>query len=180
MKPILKEILPNQVYLIENLLTSEECDEYIKYINIKEIEQLEKYPSKGYNKPRYIGYVENQEQANEFWNKLKDVVPQEYNGRKLKRILDIVPVAKYKNPGTDGTTIHTDIIHSDDIVYASVIYLNDDFEEGETGVFTDNDILIHKTTPKKGDGILFHIKMRHRGYPTKGEKYIIRPRICYT
>lgn len=177
--PHLVEVIPDKVYLLKNILTPDECQKYIDYINENEIEQAQRLPCKSYN-PRYIDYLANEQQSREFWDKLKDIVPQNYQGRQLKKVLDIVPVAKYRAPESDGTTIHTDRIHADDIVYAIVFYLNDDFEGGETSIYPDDsDVPLITNKAKRGDGIIFHIKMRHRGHPTKGEKYIIRPRLCY-
>lgn len=177
--PSLVEVVPDKIYLLKNILTPEECDKYIKYINENEIEQAQRLPCKTYN-PRYVDYLKNDQQSIEFWEKLNGIVPQMYQGRTLKRVLDIVPVAKYRFPESDGTTIHTDFVHANDIVYAVVLYLNDNFEGGETSVYPDDsDIPIITNKAKQGDGIIFHISMRHRGHPTKGEKYIIRPRLCY-
>lgn len=172
------EIIPDKVYLLKNILTPEECKRYIDYINECEIDQSKRLPCKIYN-PRYVDHLKNEQLAQEFWEKLNTIVPQFYKGRPLKRVSDIVPVAKYRHPKSEGTTIHTDTIHVDDIVYAVVLYLNDDFEGGETSIYSDDDELLIKNNAKKGDGIIFHISMRHRGHPTVGEKYIIRPRLCY-
>ena len=60
--------------------------------------------------------------------------------------------------------------------YTFLIYLNDDFEGGETefeGLFT--------VAPKKGSALVFHHPLRHEGKTLiSGLKYVLRTDIMYT
>ena len=56
------------------------------------------------------------------------------------------------------------------------IFLNDDFEGGETDfLFDDKQTLRFSAKPKAGRAMLFYSQQYHRGNKvTKGEKYLLR------
>lgn len=59
--------------------------------------------------------------------------------------------------------------------FSFLIYLNNDFEGGET-YFEEGTTII----PKQGDALLFHHPLRHEGRPIiSGTKYVLRTDIMY-
>ena len=62
--------------------------------------------------------------------------------------------------------------------YTLLIYLNEDFEDGKTIYYLDNNTKIIK--PKTGMAVLFDISIPHSVEKVMGEKWIIGAKIQYT
>ena len=175
------------IFVIDNFLNSEECDFYISEIKIAEKEKARKFAE--------VCDFYNHKQINTsltdfFWNKLKQTLPKKYVDKKgdiweIQKPSKYVASAHYKKG--EQFNIHTDtgiFDDNDDTIrskFTTLIYLNSDFEGGETAFFNDN--LKNTTTvvkPKKGKMLLFDIDLWHSALPIdKGDKYWIGFELMY-
>ena len=131
--------------------------------------------------------------ANSLFEKLKTHIPNTYLGFNLLYINDHFRFSKYNVGGIfplhkDGTNYDAGRVeeydgYSTESIFTLNIFLNDDFEGGETDFFetdqTNNEDHIMKlrfsVTPKTGRGALFYAKQYHRGNEVSVPyKYLIR------
>ena len=149
-----------EIIEIPDLFNNEVCDLYIDKIN---------------NHDRKISFSSTTMfESNKFYNKnissfifdkLKDKV-------KVNKLNPLVLTAKY-NPG-EQSHLHLDPPFDDEVKYTLLIYLNDNFEGGETKFYDDDFKLIKIVSPKKGKGLLFDINLFHQGETVvSGNKYWI-------
>ncbi|BFO65573.1 2OG-Fe(II) oxygenase [Chryseobacterium sp. KCF3-3] len=116
--------------------------------------------------------------AEELFNKATEFLPQEHDGYQILNFNEMLRVYKYA-PGQqfkmhrDGSYIRNEREKS---FYTFMIYLNDDFEGGETefeNLFT--------VAPKKGTALIFHHPLRHEGKTLiSGLKYVLRTDVMYS
>ena len=165
----MKTIVSNKIYTFDNFLTTIECDDFIKQIDTKS--NTTNFTNNGqFKNDKYIDIKLSQH----FYDKIKS-----YNSKlELLRPNKLIMTAKYQpdqqfNIHTD-TGLFYDKINQEKSMYTLLIYLNDNYDEGET-VFYDNQFTeTVKIIPKKGMGLLFHIDEFHRGNVVKnGKKYWI-------
>lgn len=178
-----KTILHPEIFLIENFLTNEECDHYIELTKDKVFEEAKinmqgrQVMSKGIrNNDRLI--VFDNKLAENLFQKASGFLPQTHKNYKVTGFNEMFRIYKY-SPGQrfkmhrDGSYIRNEHEKS---FYTFLIYLNDDFEGGETefeGLFT--------VAPKKGSALVFHHPLRHEGKTLiNGLKFVLRTDIMYT
>jgi len=163
------------LYSIDNVLTSDECQKYMDLFNDpKKVELIN---------DKHRKYYRVQFQDKELANKLYEMV-KSYIPKKIKKISvgmnSFIRLSKYEPGQFFG--IHKDGINFDqenkkNMSYATLnIFLNDDFEGGET-IFYENDkkTLTMKCKPKSGRGSFFYSQQFHEGAKlTKGYKYLLR------
>jgi len=156
---------------INNFLTFEECDKFIDQIDNKK--NINEFTNSTYAKTDK--YISN-DLANYFYEKIK-----EKNISELQDVIrpnNLIMTAKY-DPGMEFG-IHTDTglyynkKENISSKYTVLVYLNDDFEHGETifydNYFTETDIV----KPIKGTCIIFNMTIFHKGAKVeKGYKYWI-------
>lgn len=109
-------------------------------------------------------------------------LPKELRGKKLSCLNPMFRYLKY-SPGNYFRP-HYDLTHTDEFGRVSLItvqiYLNDDFTGGETAFYNDNERIIYKHVPKKGDIILFDQCLEHAGLQVvEGTKYSVRTDVMY-
>ena len=64
--------------------------------------------------------------------------------------------------------------------FTFLIYLNDDFEGGQTNFYNDEGDLLHSVAPKTGSALVFWHPMLHEGaIVDKGRKYVLRTDVMY-
>jgi hypothetical protein len=64
--------------------------------------------------------------------------------------------------------------------YTLNIFLNTEFDGGQTEFYNDRKELVYQAVPKPGFGVLFDRAIWHRGNKvSKGYKYLLRTDICY-
>lgn len=177
-----KTELHPQIFLIEDFLTAEACDEYIAMAEGKVFEEAQinvhgrQMMSKGIrNNDRLM--VFDHDLAEDFFRKAEQFLPQEHEN-KLQNFNEMFRVYKY-TPGQrfkmhrDGSYIRNEHEKS---FYTFMIYLNDDFEGGETefeNLFT--------VAPKKGSALVFYHPLRHEGkILVSGKKYVLRTDVMYS
>lgn len=178
-----KTELHPQIFLIENFLTDEECDHYIELTQNQVFEEAkinmhgEQLMNKGVrNNDRLMIFDKNL--AEKLFNKAIDFLPETYEDYRILDFNEMFRVYKY-SPGQrfkmhrDGSYIRNETEKS---FYTFMIYLNDDFEGGETefeNLFT--------VAPKKGSALVFHHPLRHEGKALiNGLKYVLRTDIMYS
>lgn len=172
-----------QIFLIKDFLTESECDHYISLSQEKVFEEAKinvfgrQQMNKGIrNNDRLM--IFDTAIAEEFFNKAEEFIPQEHDGYQILNFNEMLRVYKYA-PGQrfkmhrDGSYIRNEREKS---FYTFMIYLNDDFEGGETefeNLFT--------VAPKKGTALVFHHPLRHEGKTlVSGLKYVLRTDIMYS
>lgn len=156
------------IYELENFCSDVECARYIEQID--NTETCVPFTDTG-------KFLNNKwtdaELAHVFYEKLKT-----YGIAGILRPNTIVMSGKYVTG--DSFSLHTDTglyynkIEGEKSRWTLLIYLNDDFDGGETVFYDDNWRITKSITPKKGHAILFDIDLWHKGNPvTRGAKYWI-------
>ena len=106
-------------------------------------------------------------------------VPAEMFGQNLIGVNERIRCYRYKTGmrfalHADGAFVRNDQEMS---FYSYLVYLNDDFEGGETKFFTEPEVVI---TSKTGGGLLFQHPLIHEGSEVKsGMKYVARTDMIY-
>lgn len=116
--------------------------------------------------------------AEDLFNKAAQLLPQDHDNYKILNFNEMFRVYKY-SPGQqfkmhrDGSYIRNE---NEKSFYTFLIYLNDDFEGGETefeNLFT--------IIPKKGAALIFYHPLRHEGKTLiSGLKYVLRTDVMYS
>ncbi|MDW9381278.1 2OG-Fe(II) oxygenase [Chryseobacterium sp. JV558] len=178
-----KTELHPQIFLIEDFLNETECDHYISLSQEKVFEEAKinvfgrQQMNKGVrNNDRLM--IFDEAIAEDLFKKASEFLPQEYDGYQLLNFNEMLRIYKY-SPGQqfkmhrDGSYIRNEKEKS---LFTFMIYLNDDFEGGETefeNLFT--------VEPKKGTALIFHHPLRHEGKTLmSGLKYVLRTDIMYS
>jgi hypothetical protein len=172
-----------QIFLIEDFLTETECDQYINLSQEKVFEEAKinvfgrQHMNKGVrNNDRLMIFDETM--AEDLFKKASEFLPKEHDGYQLLNFNEMLRVYRYASGQRfkmhrDGSYIRNEREKS---FYTFMIYLNDDFEGGETefeNLFT--------VAPKKGTALIFHHPLRHEGKTlTSGQKYVLRTDIMYS
>lgn len=177
-----KTELHPQIFLIEDFLTWEECDQYI---NLSEEKQFEEAKINVFGRQLMNKGVRNNDRlmifdeklAENLFEKAVEFLPQKHEGYSVENFNEMLRVYKYA-PGQqfkmhrDGSYIRNEKEKS---LYTFMIYLNDDFEGGETefeNLFT--------VAPKKGTALVFYHPLRHEGKTLiSGLKYVLRTDVMY-
>ena len=115
--------------------------------------------------------------AETLWNRVKEVVPEKMEDYTVTGLNEMFRIYKY----TKGQRfkMHRDGSYQrnkkERSFFSFIIYLNDDFEGGETDfrkLFT--------IKPEEGSALLFHHPYRHEGKEILlGTKYVLRTDIMY-
>jgi len=160
---------------IDNILTEEECQYFISLFDDKNLVEDINDKHRKYHRVQ----ITNQEVADRFYEKAFPRLP-----KKIKKIADgmndHIRLSKYDAGQFFG--IHKDGINFDPnnknrMSYATLnIFLNDDFEGGET-TFYEKDKVTKRfvCVPKAGRGALFYSQQFHEGNKIiSGNKFLIR------
>lgn len=178
-----KTELHPQIFLIEDFLSPDACDEYIAMAQGKVFEEAKinmhgkQLMSKGIRNNDRLMVFDN-DLAEDLFNKAVEFLPLHHEDYKLKDFNEMFRVYKY-SPGQrfkmhrDGSYIRNE---NEKSFYTFLIYLNDDFEGGETefeNLFT--------VAPKKGSALVFYHPLRHEGKTLiSGLKYVLRTDVMYS
>jgi len=178
-----KTELHPQIFLIEDFLTSEACDEYMA---MAEREVFEEAKINMNGRQMMSKEIRNNDRlmvfdnvlAENLFRKTAELLPQEHENYKLQGFNEMFRVYKY-SPGQrfkmhrDGSYICNEHEKS---FYTFMVYLNDGFEGGETefeNLFT--------VAPKKGSALVFYHPLRHEGkILISGKKYVLRTDVMYS
>jgi prolyl 4-hydroxylase len=192
--PIKVTVVPGTHYLkvLDNLFTKNECNNFIMKANNIVTEGKNKawhYPDTGGNYMRVI--MVDRALAINIWDRLKlaNCLPDKYGSWKLLYINDYFRFSRYRTGGkfpihTDGQNYDVgrpDITNEATIsLFTLNIFLNDDFDGGETDFFEpalSNAKLRYSVKPKAGKAALFWYNQLHRGNEVKSIdsfKYLLR------
>lgn len=160
-----KTELHPQIFLIEDFITDEECDHYIDLTQDKDFEESKinvhgnQLMNKGVRNNDRLMVFDN-DLAKNLFQRANKFLPQTHEDDKILDFNEMFRIYKY-SPGQrfkmhrDGSYIRNEREKS---FYTFMIYLNDDFEGGETefeNLFT--------VAPKKGSALVFYHPLRHEG-----------------
>lgn len=176
------EKLEDHIYVVDNFLSHEECDELIAKSEKKKYKEA-KVNLRGRqvlmttvrNNLRVM--YKDRGYAEELWGKIKEHVPQQIGYNHAIGLNEMLRFYKYEKGHRfkmhrDGSYRRNETEASQ---YSFLIYLNDDFAGGET-VFQSGTII----RPKKGSALLFLHGLRHEGAVLRdGTKYVLRTDIMY-
>lgn len=182
--------LNDYVFTVDRFLTPSECD---KYIEISEDFGFEEATVTGPQGKVLLKEVRNNERvmfqnreiAEWLWGRAQDFVPAEYEGRAAVGVNELLRFYRY-DPGQQFNW-HQDFPFERDSGEKSyltfLIYLNDDFEGGETSFedsYSEESFDEFSVVPKQGMALFFEHATHHKGEPvTTGRKYVLRSDVMY-
>lgn len=169
--------------IIDNFLTQEECDELIQLGEDSGFELSKIRTAQGdiirediRNNSRFI-IKDDGTMGEELFEKVREYLPQELGGWKLKGLNEQVKIYKY----TKGQQfkMHRDAPYvrndNEQSFITMMVYLNEGFVGGDT-FFMDKQV-----KPETGKCLLFWQDQLHAGMEvTEGVKYAIRTDVMYT
>ena len=172
----------NDVFTIQNLWSPATCQQFIQKSERAGFEKALVNTIDGPVKMEDFRnndrlFWEDEDLAEQIWQEIEAFVPcdlGEYQAIGLNELFRF-----YRYDVNQQFNWHYDAPYqrnqNEQSFYTFMIYLNEDFEGGETA--------FHglKVAPKIGDGLLFFQELEHAGLPvTKGRKYILRTDIMYS
>jgi len=172
-------------HIEKDFLTKEECVGFIEFAESQGFEEaLIETKAKGQvmnkdmrDNDRHIW--EARDLATQLWELIKPLVPVEVDGWEATGLNERFRLYRYKDGQQfkvhpDGSFKRNDNEHSK---ITAIVYLNDDFEQGETEFVMPHEIV----KPETGSMLLFAHGQLHKGNPVpKGTKYVLRTDVMYT
>ncbi|MDH7444316.1 2OG-Fe(II) oxygenase [Aquimarina sp. 2201CG14-23] len=177
-----KTVLHPEIFLIEEFLSKEMCDHFIEKGEQVSFEEAKvsidgrQVMVKGVRNNQRIMF-KDQLLADKIWKQLEPYVEQDFEVYKAHGLNEMFRIYKYEEGQRfkmhrDGSYKRNEKECS---FFSFLIYLNDDFEGGET--YFEEGVTI---MPKLGEALLFHHPLRHEGKPiVSGTKYVLRTDIMY-
>lgn len=173
--------ISNEIYIIQNFWNKEKCDDFIKqtedkgYRNATIDSGMGQRVVKSVRNNKRVMYIDTDLVA-DIWKDLSQYVPQTIGNSAVIGLNEMFRFYRY-NPGEEFKR-HRDQSfvrnNQEASYYTFMIYLNDNFEGGET-TFADKTI-----RPVTGTGLIFLHSLEHAGDPVKkGVKYVLRTDIMY-
>ena len=176
-----KEKIAEDIWVIDNFLTKDDCD---YHIHASESIGYEFAKVNIDGKQTIMPSVRNNQRVLLF-----DEVMAEALWERLAPFIDSYPIAKpiglnemwryYKYVPGERFKMHRDGSHKrnekEESFLTLIIYLNDDFEGGETGFMREFEV-----KPKAGRALIFDHQIRHEGKALEtGTKYVLRTDIMF-
>lgn len=169
------------IFTIKDFLSTEECDRLIRFSEtagfqaaVVETEKGAKLIPELRNNERLL--CKDEELAQKLWNKLSGFAPAQIGNSVAVGLNELFRYYKYGPGQKFNKHIDESFIRSDTEAsyYTFMIYLNDDFEGGETRFDTIS------VKGEKGMGLIFLHSLPHEGAAViKGVKYVLRTDIMY-
>jgi prolyl 4-hydroxylase len=171
-------------WTVPTILRPDECDLYIQ--KMKSTQEAEVAPITGKTGEVIDTKVrsntrlmyDDQAWANELGARLKENIPQTLMGRRFAHVNERIRLYRYASGQKHGSHWDTPVELADkrETLLTLVLYLNDNFEGGET-VFDE----LNKTIkPQPGLALLFQHRVLHTATPvTAGEKFVMRSDVFY-
>lgn len=182
--------LTEAVFTVEDFLTNQECDQYIQFSEEEGYEDALLNSPQGQvlrtrvrNNQRVL--FMNQVMADSLWERAKDFVPTEIDERLAVGVNELLRFYRYDYG--QQFDWHQDIAYERDNGEKSfltfMIYLNDDFDGGETS-FDDScsqdSFEPFSVAPLKGMALFFEHPTFHAGeMVSNGRKYVLRSDVMY-
>jgi len=182
--------LTDCVFTVDQFFTREECDQYIRISEDFGYEDALVSSPAGQvlrtdirNNQRVM--FRNDEIAGFLWERAADFVPTEFEGRPAIGVNEMLRFYRY-DPGQQFNW-HQDFPFERDNGERSfltfMIYLNDDFEGGETSFedsFSDEPFEPFSVVPQTGMALFFEHGTYHIGeLVSRGRKYVLRTDVMY-
>lgn len=175
-------------FLLHNVLSKQECEEYIKITEEKGFETA--LVNIGGGRQRMMTDVRNSdrciidsfEESNKIWQRIKPFIPAVWKGHRVLGLNERLRFLRY-DPGQyflphfDGMYLRENGERS----YITMqLYLNEGFEGGSTTFMSRDEHDRKEVVPKTGTALVFEHKILHEGSVlTKGRKYAVRSDIMY-
>lgn len=185
-----EEWLTDTIFIVKDFFTPEECEEHIRLSEEIGYEDALLTSPQGNvlrtdirNNQRVLHRDEGI--AELIWERACDLVPTEYEGHHACGINELIRFYRYD--AGQQFEWHQDFPFERDNGEQSyltlMIYLNDDFEGGETSFddsCSEESFDAFQVTPKKGMALFFEHGNHHKGEPvTQGRKYVLRTDVMY-
>lgn len=182
--------LTDEVFIVEDLLSPDECEEYIELSESLGYEDALVTSPVGQvlrtdirNNQRVI--YDDLELAKEFWQRIEDLVPTKEENYWAVGVNERFRFYRY-DPGQqfnwhqDGSFERDS---SERSFWTFMMYLNDEFEGGETSFndsYSDKPFADFQVIPQTGMALFFKHSIYHKGKPVlRGRKYILRTDVMY-
>jgi hypothetical protein len=169
------------IFTIDNFLTGKECDalivksEKIGYEEAKVTTDRGEKVLKEYRNNNRVLHTDF-ELAEKLWNALKSFVPSQLGNSQAVGLNELFRFYKYESGQQFKKHRDQSFIRNENEAsyFTFMIYLNDDFEGGET---TFNNLAIK---PQQGTALIFLHDLEHEGSEIKtNKKYVLRTDIMY-
>ncbi|MES2513133.1 MAG: 2OG-Fe(II) oxygenase [Bacteroidota bacterium] len=169
------------LYLIEDFLSSQECDDLILWSEQKGYEDAK---VQMYGKQVMLKAVRNNSRITfvdfdlsaRIWEKFKPFAVDKFANSEVLGLNEMFRFYKYENGQRFKRHIDGSYIRNNEEAsyFTLMIYLNDDFEGGST-TFQNSEV-----KPKKGTALVFYHGMKHAGEEIQsGTKYVLRTDVMY-
>lgn len=183
---IISELDVTRPYIFEipDVLTADECRNWIDRIRSIGTEAATINSARGAevdsqirNNRRLI--LDDNEWAAILFERVKENVPPEIHGMTLAGVNERLRCYEYEAghrfaPHSDGVFVRSDNERS---CYTYMVYLNEEFEGGETRFFVEPEVVIK---PKTGSSLFFQHPIIHEGSEVfAGVKYVLRTDLIY-
>lgn len=183
--------LCDSVFVVDDFLTPEECEEYIALSEDLGYEDALVSSPQGLvlrkdvrNNERVM--FEGPDIAARLWRRAQDFVPVEFDGRSAVGVNELFRFYRY-DPG-QSFNWHQDFPFERDNGEKSfltfMIYLNEDCEGGETSFedsYSDESFDDFQVKPRRGMALFFEHPVHHKGEPVRsGRKYVLRTDVMYS
>ncbi len=172
------------IFEVPNVLSSFECQDWIERIQLVGTEPATINTTRGSlvdsqirNNRRVI--FDDSVWANDLFERIKSQVPSDTHGMKLAGVNERLRCYEYQPghrfaPHSDGAFVRSE---NEQSWYTFMIYLNEQFEGGETAFFVEPEVVIKPTT---GTALFFQHPIIHEGCEVKsGTKYVVRTDLVY-
>ena len=176
-----KVVLDSFLFTIEDFFSAEECEKYILWSEQRGYEEAKvqvdgnQVTLKGVRNNSRITFIDL-ELADMIWERFKPFAVNKFANSEVLNLNEMFRFYKYEvgqrfKRHIDGSFIRNDEEAS---YFTFMIYLNDDFDGGETT------FQFEKIKPKKGTALVFYHGMKHSGEEVKsGIKYVLRTDVMY-
>lgn len=161
---------PPFLIVLDNFLSKEECEKYITYFLHTELTIIDNGLAK-YDR----GILIDDTYAQELYRRCVEYIPKQFH---IARANEYIRFSSYVPGGS--FKIHKDGINQDSYGNRSVItvniFLNDDFEGGETAFYHNIEKPIrYQVLPKMGRAAIFDSQQPHEGCEVIcGKKFLLR------
>ncbi len=171
-----------EIFMVKNFLSFEECNEFIERGEKVSFEEAKvsidgkQVMFKGIRNNKRILF-KDEVLAKKIWLQIKPFTMETFGKYKAIGLNEMFRIYKYEEG--ERFKMHRDGSYerneTECSFFSFLIYLNDDFEGGET--YFEEGVLVQ---PQKGDALLFHHPLRHEGKAIIcGTKYVLRTDIMY-
>ena len=173
--------IANGIYVVPEILSREECDEYIVWSErigfgnapVSEVGGDIVRPEIR-NNARVM--IDDEKTAAFLWHRIKAEVPAFLNGRQVRGVNERLRFYRYDPgqqfaPHVDGSFLRSS---GEQSLLTLMVYLNEGFEGGET-IFNEA-----KIKPQTGMALIFQHALLHEGAAViNGRKYVLRSDVIY-